>query len=91
LKKSAYNKPWFFYIAECSDKTFYTGIAKDADKRIAEHNKTNKCRYTRCRKPIKLRYKEVCRNYGIARKKEAEIRKFSREKKLALINREAER
>ncbi len=29
---------WFFYVVECSDKTFYAGITTNLDRRIKEHN-----------------------------------------------------
>lgn len=80
-----YEGKWYLYIAECKDKTLYAGVAKDVDKRIETHNKTNKCRYTRYRKPIKLTYTEEHPSYSVARKREAEVKKFSRKKKLALI------
>jgi putative endonuclease len=76
---------WFVYIARCRGDVFYTGIAKDVNRRILEHNTTNKCRYTRFRKPVVLIYKEKCENYTVARKREIEIKKFSRKKKLELI------
>ena len=88
MDKTIYLEPWFLYIAQCRDGTLYVGIARDADKRIKEHNNTNKCRYTRFRKPLSLVYKEVCANYNTACKREREVKKFSREKKLTLINRE---
>lgn len=80
-----YNTPWFVYIVECRDGTFYTGITIDVDRRIKEHNTTSKCRYTRFRKPLVLRYKEICENYSTARKREYQIKDFSKEKKLELI------
>lgn len=86
MNDGQYDKPWFVYIAECSDSTLYVGVAKDVNKRINVHNTTNRCRYTRFRKPLKLKYKKECSNYNAARKKEREIKKFSRKKKLALIN-----
>jgi putative endonuclease len=88
MDKSIYNNPWFVYIAECRNKTLYVGIAKDVYKRIGEHNNTNKCRYTRFRKPIELIYKELCDNYNIARKREIEIKRFSRKKKLDLADKD---
>ena len=84
--KSIYTQPWFVYIVQCQDKTLYVGIARDVLKRIRAHNTTNRCRYTRFRKPIVLLYKEVCENYNIARKKESELKRFSRKKKIALID-----
>jgi putative endonuclease len=87
FNKEIYNAPWSVYIAECRDKTLYIGIAKDVHRRIAAHNSTNKCRYTRFRKPIKLLYEEGCENYTEARRRETEIKKFSRKKKLAIVER----
>ncbi len=86
VDKSIYNESWFTYIAECRDKELYVGITKDVKKRIKEHNTTKKCRYTCFRKPIRLIYKEPCENYNAARKREQEVKKFSRAKKIALVN-----
>ncbi|MBP7056029.1 MAG: GIY-YIG nuclease family protein [Candidatus Omnitrophica bacterium] len=79
------DKTWFVYIAECRDGTFYTGISLDLERRIKEHNYTNKCRYTCFRKPLILRYSEICENYGSARKREVQITGFSRKKKMELM------
>ena len=84
MDKTIYYEPWFLYIAECKDKTFYVGIARNVDKRIKTHNTTDKCRYTRFRKPISLMYKEQCENYSVARKREIEVKQFSRKKKILL-------
>jgi putative endonuclease len=85
LSKSIYNGPWHVYIAKCKDNTLYTGITIDVVERINEHNATSKCRYTRVRKPVVLLYQEICDDYSLARKREAQIKSFSRSKKLALI------
>ena len=29
---------WYVYLVECSDKTIYTGITTDVERRIKEHN-----------------------------------------------------
>lgn len=84
MDKTIYDTPWFLYIAECKDKTLYVGIARDVDNRIKTHNTTDKCRYTRFRKPIILLYMEQCENYSVARKREIEIKRFSRKKKILL-------
>ena len=73
------------YVAECRDKTLYVGIARDLSKRIKEHNTSDKCRYTRFRKPLRLVYSEVCIDYNTARKRELEVKRFSRKKKLGLL------
>ena len=85
MDKSIYEQPWFVYIAQCRDKTLYVGIARDVAKRIKEHNNTNRCKYTRVRQPIDLLYNEKCSNHNRARKRELEIKKFSRKKKFVLI------
>ena len=81
---------WYLYILECRDKTLYIGITRDIERRVGEHNRTNRCRYTRFRKPVKLMYKERCKNYSVALKREREVKKFSRKKKFALINKVSE-
>ncbi|MBU1087564.1 MAG: GIY-YIG nuclease family protein [Candidatus Omnitrophica bacterium] len=80
------SEPWFVYVAECSDKTLYIGISNDVEKRIKAHNTTNICKYTRARKPIKLLYSEECSGRASAAKREIELKKYSRAKKLDLIN-----
>lgn len=77
---------YFVYILRCSDKTLYTGIAKDVSKRVVEHNSSDKgAKYTRTRRPVELVYKEKLEDRSSACKREYEIKKLSREKKLNLI------
>ncbi len=85
-KKAIYDKPWFVYIARCGDETLYSGVALDVTARIHEHNHTKKCRYTRSRKPVTAVYKEICRDYSSALKREIAIKRLDRKKKLELIN-----
>ena len=84
-KKSIYDKPWSVYIAQCADKTLYSGVALDVTARIHEHNHTNKCRYTRCRKPVRAVYKEECPDYSSALKREIALKRLDRKEKLELI------
>ena len=77
---------YFVYILECSDKTLYTGIATDLQRRLDEHNNSDKgAKYTKIRRPLKLVYSEESENRSSASKREYEIKKLSREKKLELI------
>ena len=75
---------WFLYIIECRTKDLYVGIAEDVQKRIEQHNKGRACRYTQFRRPVTLMHQEFCGSYQEARKREKEVKKFSRIKKLAL-------
>ncbi len=33
---------YFVYIVECADTTLYTGITTDLERRLAEHNQSEK-------------------------------------------------
>lgn len=80
----AADKDWFLYIVECRTKDLYVGIAEDVTKRIEQHNQGRACRYTKFRRPVVLMYQEFCGTYNDARKREKQVKKFSRSKKLAL-------
>jgi len=77
---------YFVYILECNDGSLYTGIAKDIQKRLEEHNTSDKgAKYTKVRRPVKLVYSESSENRSSASKREYEIKKLTRLKKLQLI------
>jgi putative endonuclease len=77
---------YYIYILRCSDDTLYTGIAKDLDKRLKEHNESDKgAKYTRVRRPVKLVYAEEAKDRSEASKREYAIKKLNRDKKLQLI------
>lgn len=76
----------FIYIVECSDGTFYTGYAKNVERRVKEHNNSLKgAKYTRSRRPVTLRYVESFETRSDACKREAAIKKMKREQKEQLI------
>ena len=78
---------YFVYIIKCSDNTLYTGIATDIQRRVNEHNTSEKgAKYTKSRRPVHLLYSEVSEDRSSASKRESEIKKLSRAKKLELIN-----
>ncbi len=77
---------YFVYILECSDGSLYTGITKDVEKRLEEHNtKDSGAKYTKARRPVKLLYEEPSEDRSSASKREYEIKKLTRLKKLELI------
>ncbi|MBU1727316.1 MAG: GIY-YIG nuclease family protein [Candidatus Omnitrophica bacterium] len=76
---------WHVYIIECSDGKLYTGITSDLKRRIKEHNSGNGCRFTRCRTPVTLVYKEDLPTRSEALKREARIKHLARTKKCKLI------
>ena len=78
--------PWYVYIIECRDKKLYTGITNNLHRRVQEHNGGYGCKYTLLRTPVRLVYSEQINSRSGALKREAEIKGFSRLKKLSLVN-----
>lgn len=77
-------KPYKVYLLHCSDDTFYTGITTDVDRRVKEHNEGSASKYTRCRRPVTLAYWEPAEDRSSASKREMEIKKWNRAKKMEL-------
>ena len=75
-------------MLRCADDTLYTGIAMDVARRVDEHNHDDRlaAKYTRARRPVKLIYHEACNSRSAAAKREAQIKKLSRHKKLELLS-----
>ena len=76
---------WNVYIIEGIDEKLYTGITNDLKRRLTEHNSGRGGRFTKFRGPFKLRYKEDIANRSEALKREASIKKLSRNEKLGLV------
>lgn len=76
---------WFVYILRCADGTLYTGIAKDVDRRLEQHNAGTASRYTRCRLPVVLKYQQEQLNQSAALKRELAIKALTRKAKEALL------
>jgi putative endonuclease len=50
---------YFVYILQCNDKSYYTGVTNDLDRRMYEHhNAVNPNSYTCKRRPLKLVFAE---------------------------------
>jgi putative endonuclease len=73
------------YILECSDRSLYTGITTDVSRRFSEHKNGKGGHYTHAKKAVRIVYVEQKPNRSSASKREAEIKRWTREKKLALI------
>ena len=81
-----YNDSWYVYIVRCNDETLYTGITKDLDKRINEHNSRNHgAKYTRFRRPVTLVYTEQVESRSNAAKREYQLKKMPLTMKNELI------
>ena len=77
---------FYIYILECSDKTYYVGSTNSLEKRLKQHNLSKSgAHYTKIRRPVILKYSEKVNSLKEARKREAEIKRFSRAQKEELI------
>ena len=73
------------YILRCSDNSYYTGKAKDLDKRLADHVEGIGSDYTRRRRPVECVWSEEFPDDEQAFDVERQIKGWSRAKKEALI------
>ena len=79
--------PHFIYILECADKSLYIGCTNNLEKRLKEHSESKRgAHYTKIRRPVILKYSEEHKTLAVARKREAQLKSWTRKKKLSLIN-----
>jgi len=79
------DRSWSVYIVECADGTLYTGTARSVPARVIAHNSGKGARYTRGRRPVRLRWREDGLSRRAALRREAAIKRLRREAKLRLI------
>jgi putative endonuclease len=78
---------WMVYIICCDDSTLYTGVTTDLERRFREHRDHPRgAKYFNGRKPLEVVYSETGHTRSSACKREAAIKKLSRDEKLCLIN-----
>lgn len=76
---------WKVYVVECKDKTYYVGIAKDVEGRIAQHNRRRGARYTASRIPVKLLASSRSMSRSEALKNEHRIKKLLKDYKVKAV------
>jgi len=80
---------WHLYVAECADGTYYTGIAKDVEKRIAAHNAGKGSKYTATHRPVKAVFQEPQADYSAALRREFQVKSLPKKRKIKFISGEA--
>ncbi len=78
---------WYVYMLRCADGSLYTGITRDIERRVKEHNTSDRlaARYTRSRRPVILVWSEDHPDRSSALKREAQLKKFKRSFKEDLL------
>jgi predicted GIY-YIG superfamily endonuclease len=73
------------YILRCSDGSLYVGHTSDLDSRELAHNQGRGGAYTAARRPVTLLYAEEASSLEEARRRERQLKRWSHQKKEALI------
>ena len=79
-------KTMYVYILECSDKSYYTGVTNNLEKRFFIHQTgENKNSYTYNRRPVKIVYCQLFNSSSQAIAFEKQVKGWSRKKKESII------
>jgi putative endonuclease len=78
---------WHLYLVRCAKGQLYAGVSTDVSRRFAEHRAggPRAAKFLRGKGPLELVYVEAVGNQGDALRREMEVKKWSRQRKLALI------
>ena len=78
---------WHVYMLRCADGTFYTGVARDLERRLLQHNgeRAGGPKYTRGRRPVQLVWSELAPDRSSAQQRETAIKRLKRRDKLNFI------
>lgn len=76
---------WYTYILRCIDNSYYIGITNDLEKRVILHNSGKGSKYILSKRPVVLIYSEKYINKSVARKREIQLKGWTRVKKERLI------
>ena len=74
------------YILKCNDDSYYTGVSKNPEKRLAQHNSGIPGSYTFYRRPVEMVWCSEEMKISTAIENEKRIKGWRRAKKEALIN-----
>jgi putative endonuclease len=75
----------WIYILRLKSGQLYIGATTDLEQRYQDHLNGQACRTTMLDPPIKLVHSESLPTFSDARKREAQIKRWSRAKKEALV------
>ncbi len=76
---------WFVYILNCKNGDLYTGITDNVERRLSEHQSGKGGHFTKSFGAKEILFSEVHSDKLSALKREAQIKGWTRRKKLALI------
>ena len=75
----------FVYILRCRDGSLYTGVAKDVNRRLEQHQAGRASRYTRSRLPVTVVWTRRVRSWSRALREERRIKTLRKAEKEAMV------
>ncbi len=84
---------WSVYIIRCSDRSLYTGMTTDVQRRFGEHLSGDRtaAKYTKSFSSMELAYEIPIGNRSLAAKIEYRIKRLPKQKKELIISRRLSR
>jgi len=81
------DKPWYVYIVRCSDRSLYTGVTTDIQRRVHEHNHSSRgAKYTRARRPVELMWSKEYPDRSSAQSAEYSFKKLTHKQKIDIVS-----
>ncbi len=78
--------PWYVYLLECRNGSYYAGISNDVAARFQAHVDGKGAKYTRANPPVKLLAMRAYPDRATASKAEWQLKRQPRARKLAWLH-----
>lgn len=77
--------PWFLYLLECRNGSYYAGITIDLQARYQAHLRGTGAKYTRANPPLRLLASRAYPDRATASRAEYALKQLPRARKLAFL------
>lgn len=78
--------PWFLYLLECRNGSYYAGITVDLEARFQAHLRGTGAKYTRANPPLRLLASRAYPDRAAASRAEWALKRLPRARKLAFLS-----
>ena len=79
------SSPWFVYLLECRNGSYYCGITNDLESRFQAHVQGRGARYTRAHPPLRILGSRRYPDRASASRAEWQVKQLHRDRKLAWL------
>ena len=84
--RMADSPPWFLYLLECRNGSYYAGITIDLQARYQAHLRGTGAKYTRANPPLRLLASRAYPDRAAASRAEYALKQLPRARKLAFLS-----